>query len=176
MFSRLWHQAWPVPPSTSPRSARVVVCTVDHPRCRDYRMGASTADTFPVNAAAGVRRRIPARTEFSSHPSDALRHRTSRRPVEPAAARSRTSAPSWLRRSRWWRRSRSRWVGLRPALPGFGRPDPVLALRRWLGHMPVASRGYCRGMKIGSFRSCETVATAGVLLGRRSVHAGVGTP
>jgi len=68
VLSRLPHQAQPVPPIYQPEvAARAVVYAADHPRRREYWVGASTAATLVVNAVApGLLDRYLARTGFGS--------------------------------------------------------------------------------------------------------------
>jgi NAD(P)-dependent dehydrogenase (short-subunit alcohol dehydrogenase family) len=71
--SRLPHQAQPVPPIFQPEvAARAVVYAADHPRRREYWVGASTAATLVANAVApGLLDRYLARTGISSQQADA---------------------------------------------------------------------------------------------------------
>lgn len=66
--SRLAHQAQPVPPIFQPEvAARAVLHAADHPRRREYWVGASTVATLVANAVApGLLDRYLARTGFSS--------------------------------------------------------------------------------------------------------------
>ena len=68
VLSRLPHQARPVPPIYQPEvAARAVLYAADHPRRREYWVGASTALTLAANAVApGLLDRYLARTGFSS--------------------------------------------------------------------------------------------------------------
>jgi NAD(P)-dependent dehydrogenase (short-subunit alcohol dehydrogenase family) len=68
VLSRLPHHAQPVPPIYQPEvAARAVVYAADHPRRREYWVGASTAATLIANAIVpGVLDRYLARTGFSS--------------------------------------------------------------------------------------------------------------
>src|SRR4051794_31778611 len=68
VLSRLPDQAQPVPPIYQPEvAARAVVYAADHPRRREYWVGASTAATLVVNAVApGLLDRYLARTGFGS--------------------------------------------------------------------------------------------------------------
>ena len=66
--SRLPEQARPVPPIYQPEvAARAVAWAADHPRRREYWVGASTAGTLIANAVApGLLDRYLARTGYSS--------------------------------------------------------------------------------------------------------------
>ncbi len=68
VLSRLPDQAQPVPPIYQPEvAARAVLYAADHPRRREYWVGASTAATLVANAVApGLLDRYLARTGFSS--------------------------------------------------------------------------------------------------------------
>jgi len=68
VLSRLPNQAQPVPPIYQPEvAARAVLYAADHPRRREYWVGASTAATLIANAVApGLLDRYLARTGFSS--------------------------------------------------------------------------------------------------------------
>jgi len=68
VLSRLPDQAQPVPPIYQPEiAAKAVVHAADHPRRREYWVGASTTATLVVNAVApGLLDRYLARTGFSS--------------------------------------------------------------------------------------------------------------
>ena len=68
VLSRLPRQAQPVPPIYQPElAARAVLYAADHPRRREYWVGASTAATLVANAVApGLLDRYLARTGFSS--------------------------------------------------------------------------------------------------------------
>ena len=68
VLSRLPHQAQPVPPIYQPEvAARAVMYAADHPRRREYWVGASTAATLIANAVApGVLDRYLGRTGFKS--------------------------------------------------------------------------------------------------------------
>ncbi|SNT55855.1 SDR family oxidoreductase [Actinacidiphila glaucinigra] len=68
VLSRLPHRAQPVPPIYEPEvAARAIVHAADHPRRREYWVGASTAATLLANAVApGVLDRYLARTGFRS--------------------------------------------------------------------------------------------------------------
>ncbi len=70
--SRLPNHAQPVPPIFQPEvAARAVVFAADHPRRREYWVGASTAATLAANAfAPGLLDRYLARTGFSSQQTD----------------------------------------------------------------------------------------------------------
>jgi NAD(P)-dependent dehydrogenase (short-subunit alcohol dehydrogenase family) len=68
VLSRLPDQAQPVPPIYQPEvAAKAVLYAADHPRRREYWVGASTAATLVANAVApGLLDRYLARTGFSS--------------------------------------------------------------------------------------------------------------
>ncbi len=68
VLSRLPKQAQPVPPIYQPEvAARAVVYAADHPRRREYWVGASTMGTLVANAVApGLLDRYLARTGYSS--------------------------------------------------------------------------------------------------------------
>lgn len=68
VLSRLPHRPQPVPPIYQPEvAARAVMFAADHPRRREYWVGASTALTLAANAVApGVLDRYLARTGFAS--------------------------------------------------------------------------------------------------------------
>jgi len=68
VLSKLPHQAQPVPPIYQPEvAARAVVYAADHPRRREYWVGATTAATLIANALApGLLDRYLARTGFAS--------------------------------------------------------------------------------------------------------------
>lgn len=68
VLSRLPERAQPVPPIYQPEvAARAVVYAADHPRRREYWVGASTAATLAANAIApGLLDRYLARTGFGS--------------------------------------------------------------------------------------------------------------
>jgi NAD(P)-dependent dehydrogenase (short-subunit alcohol dehydrogenase family) len=68
VLSRLPHQAQPVPPIYQPEiAARAVVYAADHPRRREYWVGATTMATLVANAVApGLLDRYLARTAFSA--------------------------------------------------------------------------------------------------------------
>jgi NAD(P)-dependent dehydrogenase (short-subunit alcohol dehydrogenase family) len=70
--SRLPKPAQPVPPIYQPEvAARAVVYAADHPRRREYWVGASTVGTLIANAVApGLLDRYLARTGFASQQSD----------------------------------------------------------------------------------------------------------
>jgi NAD(P)-dependent dehydrogenase (short-subunit alcohol dehydrogenase family) len=72
VLSRLPHRAQPVPPIYQPEvAARGVVHAADHPRRREYWVGATTAATLIANAVApGLLDRYLARTGFSSQQTD----------------------------------------------------------------------------------------------------------
>jgi NAD(P)-dependent dehydrogenase (short-subunit alcohol dehydrogenase family) len=78
--SRLPHHAQPVPPIFQPEvAARAVLYAADHPRRREYWVGASTAATLAANAIApGLLDRYLARTGYSSQQTD-----TPRNPEQP---------------------------------------------------------------------------------------------
>lgn len=73
--SRLPHHAQPVPPIFQPEvAARAVLYAADHPRRREYWVGASTAGTLAANAIApGILDRYLARTGYSSQQTDTPR-------------------------------------------------------------------------------------------------------
>ena len=68
VLSRLPRHAQPVPPIYQPEvAARAVVWAADHPRRREYWVGASTVGTLAANAIApGLLDRYLARTGFGS--------------------------------------------------------------------------------------------------------------
>ncbi len=68
VLSRLPHHAQPVPPIYQPEvAARAIVYAADHPRRREYWVGASTVGTLLANAVApGVLDRYLAKTGFAS--------------------------------------------------------------------------------------------------------------
>jgi short-subunit dehydrogenase len=68
VLSRLPHHAQPVPPIYQPElAARAVLFAADHPRRREYWVGASTAATLAANAVApGVLDRYLGKTGFKS--------------------------------------------------------------------------------------------------------------
>ena len=68
VLSRLPHHAQPVPPIYQPEvAARAVVYAADHPRRREYWVGATTMATIVANKfAAGLLDRYLARTGYSS--------------------------------------------------------------------------------------------------------------
>lgn len=72
VLSRLPNQAQPVPPIYQPEvAARAVVYAADHPRRREYWVGASTVGTLIANAVApGLLDRYLARTGFDSQQTD----------------------------------------------------------------------------------------------------------
>ncbi|MBA2772539.1 MAG: SDR family oxidoreductase [Nocardioidaceae bacterium] len=72
VLSRLPKSAQPVPPIYQPEvAARAVVFAADHPKRREYWVGASTMATLAANAIApGVLDRYLARTGFSSQQTD----------------------------------------------------------------------------------------------------------
>jgi NAD(P)-dependent dehydrogenase (short-subunit alcohol dehydrogenase family) len=72
VLSRLPRQAQPVPPIYQPEvAARAVVYAADHPRRREYWVGASTAGTLAANALApGLLDRYLAKTGFDSQQTD----------------------------------------------------------------------------------------------------------
>jgi NAD(P)-dependent dehydrogenase (short-subunit alcohol dehydrogenase family) len=75
VLSRLPRHAQPVPPIYQPEvAARAVVHAADHPRRREYWVGASTAATLAANAVApGLLDRYLGRTGFSSQQTDQRR-------------------------------------------------------------------------------------------------------
>ena len=79
--SRLRRHAQPVPPIYQPEvAARAVLYAADHPRRREYWVGASTVGTLVANAVApGLLDRYLARTGYSSQQTDQVRD-----PDEPA--------------------------------------------------------------------------------------------
>lgn len=81
VLSRLPRHARPVPPIYQPEvAARAVLHAADHPRRREYWVGASTAATLAANALApGLLDRYLARTGFDSQQTD-----RSRDPDQPA--------------------------------------------------------------------------------------------
>jgi short chain dehydrogenase len=72
VLSRLPNQAQPVPPIYQPEvAARAVLYAADHPRRREYWVGASTMGTLAANAIApGLLDRYLARTGFDSQQTD----------------------------------------------------------------------------------------------------------
>ncbi len=72
VLSRLPHQAQPVPPIYQPEiAADAVLYAADHPRRREYWVGASTAATLVANAVApGLLDRYLGRTGFGSQQTD----------------------------------------------------------------------------------------------------------
>jgi NAD(P)-dependent dehydrogenase (short-subunit alcohol dehydrogenase family) len=72
VLSRLPNQAQPVPPIYQPEiAARAVLYAADHPRRREYWVGASTVGTLAANALApGLLDRYLARTGFDSQQTD----------------------------------------------------------------------------------------------------------
>ncbi len=72
VLSRLPKQAQPVPPIYQPEvAARAVLYAADHPKRREYWVGASTMATLVANAVApGLLDRYLARTGFSSQQTD----------------------------------------------------------------------------------------------------------
>jgi len=72
VLSRLPRHAQPVPPIYQPEfAARAVVYAADHPRRREYWVGASTVGTLAANALApGLLDRYLARTGFSSQQTE----------------------------------------------------------------------------------------------------------
>ena len=68
VLSRLPHHAQPVPPISQPEvAARGVIYAADHPRRREYWVGASPMGTLAANAIApGLLDRYLARTGFKS--------------------------------------------------------------------------------------------------------------
>ncbi|MFB9237821.1 SDR family oxidoreductase [Plantactinospora siamensis] len=86
VLSRLPGHPQPVPPIYQPEvAARAVVYAADHPRRREYWVGASTAGTLLANAVApGLLDRYLARTGFSSQQTDEVDHRVRENLWEPA--------------------------------------------------------------------------------------------
>jgi NAD(P)-dependent dehydrogenase (short-subunit alcohol dehydrogenase family) len=78
VLSRLPRHAQPVPPIYQPEvAARAVLYAADHPRRREYWVGASTAATLAANAVLpGLLDRYLARTGFASQQTDEV-------PVDP---------------------------------------------------------------------------------------------
>jgi NAD(P)-dependent dehydrogenase (short-subunit alcohol dehydrogenase family) len=76
VLSRLPHHAQPVPPIYQPElAARAVLHAADHPRRREYWVGASTALTLAANAIApGVLDRYLARTGFAAQQTSQRRN------------------------------------------------------------------------------------------------------
>jgi NAD(P)-dependent dehydrogenase (short-subunit alcohol dehydrogenase family) len=72
VLSRLPHHAQPVPPIYQPEfAARGVLYAADHPRRREYWVGASTAGTLAANAVApGLLDRYLGRTAFKAQQTD----------------------------------------------------------------------------------------------------------
>jgi NAD(P)-dependent dehydrogenase (short-subunit alcohol dehydrogenase family) len=72
VLSRLPRRAQPVPPIYQPEvAARAVLHAADHPKRREYWVGASTAGTLAANAIApGLLDRYLARTGFKSQQTD----------------------------------------------------------------------------------------------------------
>lgn len=75
VLSRLPHHAQPVPPIYQPEvAARAVAYAADHPRRREYWVGASTVGTLVANAVApGLLDRYLARTGFNAQQTDERR-------------------------------------------------------------------------------------------------------
>jgi hypothetical protein len=71
VLSRLPHHAQPVPPIYQPElAARAVLFAADHPRRREYWVGASTMGTLAANAIApGLLDRYLGKTGFKSQQS-----------------------------------------------------------------------------------------------------------
>jgi NAD(P)-dependent dehydrogenase (short-subunit alcohol dehydrogenase family) len=88
VLSRLPHRAQPVPPIYQPEiAARAIAYAADHPRRREYWVGASTVGTLLANAVApGLLDRYLARTGYSaqqtSEPRDADAPSNLWRPVD----------------------------------------------------------------------------------------------
>ena len=102
VLSRLPHHAQPVPPIYQPEfAARGVLYAADHPKRREYWVGASTAATLAANAIApGLLDRYLGKTGFPpSRPSN----RTPRRPGRTCGNRP-TARRQGLRHSRHLRR------------------------------------------------------------------------
>jgi NAD(P)-dependent dehydrogenase (short-subunit alcohol dehydrogenase family) len=76
VLSRLPRHAQPVPPIYQPEvAARAVLYAADHPKRREYWVGASTAATLAANAIApGLLDRYLARTGFKSQQTDQPRN------------------------------------------------------------------------------------------------------
>jgi hypothetical protein len=72
VLSRLPHHAQPVPPIYQPEvAARGVLYAADHPKRREYWVGASTAVTLAANAIApGMLDRYLGRTGFSAQQTE----------------------------------------------------------------------------------------------------------
>jgi len=86
VISRLSRHPQPVPPIYQPEvAARAVVHAAEHPRRREYWVGASTVGTLIANAVApGVLDRYLAKTGFSSQQTDKVDHRVPGNLWEPA--------------------------------------------------------------------------------------------
>jgi hypothetical protein len=81
VLSRLPRRAQPVPPIYQPEvAAKAVLYAADHPKRREYWVGASTAATLVANAVApGLLDRYLAKTGFTSQQTD-----EPRKPDRPA--------------------------------------------------------------------------------------------
>ena len=104
VLSRLPRHAQPVPPIYQPEvAARAVVWAADHPRRREYWVGASTVGTLAANAIApGLLDRYLARTGFGSQQTSQARTPPGRstsgsRPTGRTAATSEPTASSTTR-------------------------------------------------------------------------------
>jgi NAD(P)-dependent dehydrogenase (short-subunit alcohol dehydrogenase family) len=86
VLSRLPEHAQPVPPIYQPEvAARAVAYAADHPKRREYWVGASTVGTLMANAVApGVLDRYLARTGFASQQTGELRSEQVANLWEPA--------------------------------------------------------------------------------------------
>jgi NAD(P)-dependent dehydrogenase (short-subunit alcohol dehydrogenase family) len=86
VISRLPRRAQPVPPIYQPEvAARAVVYAADHPRRREYWVGASTAATLIANAVApGLLDRYLAKTGFRSQQTEQRQDDTSGNLWQPA--------------------------------------------------------------------------------------------
>ena len=89
VLSRLPDHAQPVPPIYQPEfAARAVLFAADHPRRREYWVGASTIGTLAANAIApGLLDRYLGRTGFASQQTQ---QRATRRAGQPVGAGRRT--------------------------------------------------------------------------------------
>ncbi len=139
VLSRLPNQAQPVPPIYQPEiAARAVVYAADHPKRREYWVGASTMATLVANAVApGLLDRYLARTGFGSQQTDQPKD-----PDQPAnlwepadgpdgrdfGAHGRFDDESKGRSPQLWA---SQHHGLLGALSGLGATGAALAASAW---------------------------------------------
>jgi NAD(P)-dependent dehydrogenase (short-subunit alcohol dehydrogenase family) len=137
VLSRLEHEPQPVPPIYQPELAgRAVVWAADHPRRREYWVGASTAATIVATSVApGLLDRYLARRGYqsqqTSRPADPARPANLWEPVDASedhGARGAFDARSQARSVQWWiTRHRGVLVG---ALTGAGAVLTTRARRR----------------------------------------------